>query len=177
MLRVALRARGRHGNLVLRHGLDWLVASLLRLPVFELCKDAEDAAPSLRERPLADAEDAHAALRSLVALHERARIEPLPFLPKSAWEFHAADTEGRGWSAANRQWCGDEFNEVAGERSAATALALRGRDPFVDGDEASRARFAWLARAVFAAVEDATPFAVDDMPANDMPADDRMATP
>jgi exodeoxyribonuclease V gamma subunit len=164
LLRVALRAKGRHGNLVLRQGLDWLVASLLRLPVFELYKDAEDAPPSLRQRPLAEPDDAHAALRSLVALHERARIEPLPFLPRSAHEFHAADTEARGWSAASRVWCGDEFNDVAAERSVATALALRARDPFVDGDEGSRARFAWLAHAVFAAVGDATPFALDDMP-------------
>lgn len=164
LLRVALRAKGRHGNLVLRHGLDWLVASLLRLPVFELYKDAEDAAPCLRERPLAEPGEARAALLSLVALHERARVEPLPFLPKSAYEWHVADNEARGWSAAGRQWCGDEFNDVAGERSVASALALRGRDPFVDGDPGSRARFAWLARAVFGAVEDATPFALADLP-------------
>lgn len=164
LLRVALRAKGRHGNLVLRHGLDWLVASLLRLPVFELCKDAEDAAPGLRERPLAEPGEARAALDALVALHERARLEPLPFLPKSAYDFHAADSEARGWAAAGKQWCGDAFNDVAGERSIATALALRGRDPFVDGDEAARARFAWLAGAVFGAVGDAKSFALADLP-------------
>jgi exodeoxyribonuclease V gamma subunit len=168
LLRVALRAKGRHGNLVLRHGLDWLVASLLRLPVFELYKDAEDSAPTLRPRPLAGPDEARAALLSLVALHERARVEPLPFLPRSAHEWHAADTEARGWSAASGEWCGDGFNDIAGERSIATALALRGRDPFVDGDEANRARFAWLARAVFEAVEDATPFTLDDMPGSGM---------
>jgi exodeoxyribonuclease V gamma subunit len=164
LLRVALRAKGRHGNLVLRHGLDWLVASLLEMPVFELCKEAEDAPPSLAQRPLAGPDEAHAALRSLVALHERARVEPLPFLPKSAYDLHAGDTEARGWNAAAKRWCGDDFNDMAGERSVATGMALRGRDPFVDGDTASRARFAWLAAAVFGAVERATPFALEDMP-------------
>jgi exodeoxyribonuclease V gamma subunit len=167
LLRVVLRAKGRHGGHVLRHGLDWLAASLLRLPVFELYKDKEDAPPRLRPRDLVEPEQARAALEALVALHEHALAQPLPFLPKSGYAFHAAETNGRnGLAAAEALWSGKSFNSrerARPERSAATQMALRGRDPFLDGDPDSRERFAKLARAVFAAVEHATAFAPEDV--------------
>ena len=169
VLRFVLRAKGRHGGHALRHGLDWLAASLLRLPVFELYKDKEDAPPLLRPRDLVEPEQARAALESLVALHERALAEPLPFLPKSGYAFHAAEKTGKsGLAAAEAVWSGKSFNPRGAdrsnpERSIATQMALRGRDPFVDGDAESRARFAQIARAVFAAVEEATAFAPEDV--------------
>ncbi|QSX79130.1 exodeoxyribonuclease V subunit gamma [Agrilutibacter solisilvae] len=166
LLRVVLRAKGRHGGHALRHGLDWLAASLLRLPVFELHKDKEDAPPSLRPRVLVEPEAARAALESLVGLHERALSEPLPFLPKSGYAFYAAERNGKsGLVAAESLWCGKSFNpreRARPERSIATSMALRGRDPFIDGDAADLARFNRIARAVFAAVEQATPFAPEE---------------
>jgi exodeoxyribonuclease V gamma subunit len=164
LLRVALRAKGRHGNLVLRHGLDWLVASLLQLPVYELYREKEGEAPRLVPRVLATRDQARAALASLISLHEQALREPLPFLPKSGHAYHAAGDETRGLRAAAQQWRGDERNHVGAERSPATQMALRGRDPFVDDDARSRARFQEIARAVFAAVERAEPFALEDLP-------------
>jgi exodeoxyribonuclease V gamma subunit len=162
LLRVALRAKGRHGNLVLRHGLDWLVACVRELPVFELYRDDDESAPLLRPRPLVPPEQARAALASLVALHERIQREPLPFLPKSGHAFHAAPTPDRGQRAAQAQWCGDGFNATS-ERSAATGLALRGRDPFIDEDPGTLARFKWLAEKIFRAVENAEPFVLEDL--------------
>ncbi|MFC5578844.1 exodeoxyribonuclease V subunit gamma [Lysobacter niabensis] len=161
VLRVALRAKGRHGNLVLRHGLDWLVASLLQLPMHELYREKEGEDPRLVPRRLATREEAQAALAALIALHEQALVEPLPFLPRSGYAFHAAADEVRGLRAAALQWCGDERTRA--ERSPATQMALRGRDPFVDGDAAGLTRFARLARRVFAAVEQAEPFTLEDV--------------
>ncbi|KQY55175.1 hypothetical protein ASD14_00190 [Lysobacter sp. Root494] len=169
VLRVVLRAKGRHGGHALRHGLDWLAASLLRLPVFELYKDKEDAPPLLRPRDPVAPEQARAALESLVALHERALVEPLPFLPKSGYALHAAERNGKnGLVAAENLWCGKSFNPYGAdrsnpERSIATQMALRGRDPFVDVDVESRERFARIARVVFAAVEEARAFAPEDV--------------
>jgi exodeoxyribonuclease V gamma subunit len=163
LLRVALRAQGRHGGHVLRHGLDWLAASLLQLPVYELCRESQDAPPRLCRREPAEADRARAALASLAALHEYALTEPLPFLPKSGYAFYAASGDPRGLRDAARTWCGDEFNRIGAERSIATRMALRGRDPFVDGDDAALDRFQRIAHAVFAAVENAEPFAPEDV--------------
>ena len=161
LLRVALRAKGRHGGHALRHGLDWLAASLQRVPMFELYKEKEDAPPRLLARELAEPAQARAALTSLIALYERAHAEPLPFLPKSGYALYTADSDVRGLRAAATQWCGDDFNRVGAERSVATQMALRGRDPFVDGDFESLSRFERIARSVFAAVEKAQPFALE----------------
>ena len=62
---------------------------------------------------------------------------------------------------AAQQWCGDDRTHP--ERSVATQMALRGRDPFVDGDMASRERFARIARAVFGAVERGEAFALESL--------------
>ena len=51
---------------------------------------------------------------------------------------------------AGKRWCGDE-NGGVGEAGADTRLALRGRDPFVDGDAASRTRFQAIASELFGA--------------------------
>ncbi|MFC5571239.1 exodeoxyribonuclease V subunit gamma [Lysobacter yangpyeongensis] len=171
LLRVVLRAKGRHGGHALRHGLDWLAASLLQLPVFELYRDKEDAPPLLRSRALVEPEQARAVLTALVALHERALAEPLPFLPKSGYAYYTAEQNGRNaLTAAEALWSGKSFNpreRARPERSIATQLALRGRDPFTDGDALNRIRFGRIARAVFAAVEQARPFAVDEVLAVD----------
>ena len=93
--------------------------------------------------------------------------EPLPFLPKSGYAFYTAEANGKnGLAAAEALWSGKSFNpreRARPERSIATQMALRRRDPFLDGDAGSRERFAKIARAVFAAVEHARPFAVDEV--------------
>ncbi len=163
LLRVALRAKGRHGHLVLRHGLDWLVASLRQLPMHELYKEDENDQPRLVLREPVSPDQARAALGSLIALHEQAFVEPLPFLPRSGHAFVAAGDDLRGLRAAGQQWCGDDNNRSGAERSVATQMALRGRDPFVDGDVTSRAHFTKIARAVFGAVERGEAFALESL--------------
>jgi exodeoxyribonuclease V gamma subunit len=158
---VALRAKGRHGNLVLRHGLDWLLASLLQLPMHELYKEADDEPPRLVLRERVSPDQARAALGSLIALHDQALVEPLPFLPKSGHALYTAADQWRGLRAAAQQWCGDDRTHA--ERGVAAQMALRGRDPFVDGDAASSDRFARITRAVFDAVERAEPFTLEEL--------------
>jgi exodeoxyribonuclease V gamma subunit len=164
LLRVALRTGGVHGGHVLRHRLDALVASALGLGTWQLQggKD-QHAPPHLAMLPAFSPGAAHAALRALLALHRRMRRAPLPFLPKSGFVLWSAGNAPDGMRAARDQWQGSEY--VHAEADAATQLALRGRDPFVDRDAASRAMFAAATTAIFAALADATPFdAVEVLP-------------
>ncbi|HZH42617.1 MAG TPA: exodeoxyribonuclease V subunit gamma [Lysobacter sp.] len=162
VLRVALRPKGRHGGHALRHGLDRLVAARLGLTLVELANDRDGAPVAVRETAFS-ASDIDACLAALVALRERARTLPLPFLPKSAYAAWCALAAGRDEHAALD--CADELwrgsDRTAGEADAATRLALRGRDPFLDGDAEACAHFLALARAVFDALETAAPFDVE----------------
>ena len=137
------------------------MASLLRLPLFELHREKEDEPPRLRPRPPLPREQAQAALSALIGLHDQALREPLPFLPRSGYAFHAAADPARGLRDAALKWCGDDRTRA--ESGPATQLALRGRDPFADGDAPGRERFGRIADAVFAAVEHGTPFALEDL--------------
>ena len=63
VLRVVLRPEGRHGGQAVRHGLDWLCASLLGLPLYEIARVDEKSDPALaRAQPLSR-DDASAACR------------------------------------------------------------------------------------------------------------------
>ena len=170
VLRVALRPEGRHGGQALRHGLDWLLASLHGLPLLELAAANKDEAPVLRRRAPLSREDAIASLQALVELREQALQSPLPFLPRSGFvhfqqldagqakarqKGEAADIEALRRMALERacaEWCGDAQRKRA-DAGPATRLALRGRDPFIDGDAPNRARFARIAEALFGAFE------------------------
>jgi exodeoxyribonuclease V gamma subunit len=160
LLRAALRPQGLHGGHVLRHRLDALVAATQGLPLLELHADGGDV--TLVEHPPAPADQARAALRALFALQRRMAADALPFLPKSGHVFAIAKDEASGLKAAASEWRGG-YN-TAGERSAATALALRGREPFVDGGRDAEARFAALSRAVFDALLHADATALEALP-------------
>lgn len=159
-LRVALRNGGVHGGHVLRHRLDALVASALGLPVHQLqgAKKKDDP-PELDTLLRLPADGARAALRSLVALQRRMRLAPLPFLPKSGFALWSADTPESGLCDARMQWVGGDYAHA--ESDASTQLALRGRDPFVDNDLASRATFIASCDAIFGALTQGTPFDAD----------------
>jgi exodeoxyribonuclease V gamma subunit len=157
VLRVALRNGGVHGGHVLRHRLDALVASALGLPVQQLQgAKKQDDPPILDTLLRLPADDARAALRSLVALQRRMRLAPLPFLPKSGFALWSADTPESGLRDARAQWVGSDYAHA--ESDASTQLALRGRDPFVDRDLASRATFIAACEAIFGALTQGTPF-------------------
>ncbi|HEU0306142.1 MAG TPA: exodeoxyribonuclease V subunit gamma, partial [Lysobacter sp.] len=66
VLRVALRPEGRHGGQVLRHGLDWLLASLHELPLYEIAAAGEGSDPTLRMHPPLPREHAIGSLQALV---------------------------------------------------------------------------------------------------------------
>ena len=153
LFRAALRPNGLHGGHVLRHRLEALVAATQGLPLLELQADGDEVA--LVEHAPAPRDAALASLRALFALQRRMASEPLPFLPKSGYAFVGAKDEDAGLKAAAGEWRGGW--RKAGERSAATALALRGREPFVDGGREAEQAFAALARAVFDALLHADP--------------------
>ncbi|MFS8063424.1 MAG: exodeoxyribonuclease V subunit gamma [Luteimonas sp.] len=157
LLRVALRQGGVHGGHVLRHRLDALVASALGLGTWQLQGgERKDEPPELAMLRGFSPDQARAALQSLLDLQWRMRRTPLPFLPKSGFALYGANDADDGMRAARDQWLGGDY--VHAEADAATQLALRGRDPFVDRDPASRALFEAATAAIFAALTDATPF-------------------
>lgn len=174
VLRAALNPNGRHGGHALRHGLDWLVASLLARPLYELAAAKKGALPTLSMRAALPAPDARDALGALWRLHERALRQPLCFLPKSAhvWWRTLADVadpdaalQDKALDDAGKTWTGgsDDFGGP-GEAGAATAIALRGRDPFVDDDADARDAFVHTAYAVFAALEQGRAFDPEALP-------------
>ncbi|HJW46490.1 MAG TPA: exodeoxyribonuclease V subunit gamma [Lysobacter sp.] len=164
VLRVALRPEGRHGGQALRHGLDWLLASLHELPLYEIASVDEKSGPALRTHPPLSRNDAIASLQALVALREEALQVPLPFLPRSGFTYYrrlqdkgaeaALEKAGEEWRGSDRQ---------RGDAGAATLLALRGRDPFFDDDRHQRERFTRIATALFGAFENDAPLRGEDL--------------
>ncbi|MFX5157765.1 hypothetical protein ABTC76_20360, partial [Acinetobacter baumannii] len=68
----------------------------------------------------------------------------------------AGGDDAEALERAANEWRGRDGSE--GEADTATRLALRGRDPFRDGDAQACAHLLRLARAVFGALEHGTPF-------------------
>jgi exodeoxyribonuclease V gamma subunit len=154
VLRVALRPEGRHGGQVLRHGLDWLLASLHGLPLYEIAAASDGSDPVLREHPPLPREQAIESLQALVSLREEALQQPLPFLPRTGFTYFSKQRErGEAFALekAAEEWCGSDRQR--GDAGPATRLALRGRDPFIDDDSGQRDRFMRIAVALFGAFE------------------------
>ncbi|MEO6365494.1 MAG: hypothetical protein ABIO38_05525, partial [Luteimonas sp.] len=171
VFRAALRPQGRHGGHALRHGLDWLVASTQGLPLHELSTPSAKDAPAIMVRPPLAPEQARKTLESLLAARRRAMRAPLPFLPKSAhvWWVEAAKSEQAGndtdtaFQAAENAWCGGDSGYTHAEAGPATAIALRGCDPFLDkgaldGGADAREAFELWAQRLFDALEHGQPF-------------------
>jgi len=171
VLRVALNGNGRHGGHALRHGLDWLVASALGLELHEMCVEKKGGSPSIEARESLPPAQARAALASLLALRGYALRTPLCFLPKSShawWRLAAGegdDAPDRALEEAETLWTGGD-NDFGGpcEAQAATCIALRGRDPFSDGDAESLDAFVLLSQRVFDAVEKGIAFEAGELP-------------
>ncbi|HLT44533.1 MAG TPA: exodeoxyribonuclease V subunit gamma [Luteimonas sp.] len=150
-----LRFGERNGASVIRHGLDWLLASAAgkALPMVEFHDDGNgDLGPHVRDA--LDPAQAKEALRMLLKLRRQGLREPLVFAPRSAWKFHDAANGERGIQAARSQWLGGPRHWGEGTQPA-WQLALRARDPFSDA-EALR-QFLWNAGVVFTVVEQGIP--------------------
>ncbi|HVQ33879.1 MAG TPA: exodeoxyribonuclease V subunit gamma [Lysobacter sp.] len=159
VLRVVLRPDGVHGGHAVRHGLDALCASLLGLSLHELARPEKEAAPEWRVRKPATPKRAAAALDALFAWQDAAVRTPQVFLPKSGHAFLqtlAKKDADAALRCARDTWMGSAHDGHA-EATAATRVALRGRDPFYDDDKTAQLRFAQLAAALFTALEDASP--------------------
>ncbi|WP_368563014.1 exodeoxyribonuclease V subunit gamma [Pseudoxanthomonas sp. UTMC 1351] len=167
LFRAALNPTGRHGGHALRHGLDWLVASTQDLALHELSVEKKGALPRIAVREPLPPSQARAALGALIALRQHAARFPLCFLPKSghAWWSMAQQDHERALEEAQKVWGGGAeggFDELRfggpGEAQAATRIALRGRDPFLDGDIEARDAFELLSHSIFSALEQGQPF-------------------
>ena len=167
VLRVVLNASGLHGNHVVRHGLDWLCASTIGLPLHELAIPDKDEPPAFVVRKPLPPARAQAILASLLALRDAALRAPLPFLPRSGFSYVRTLSE-KGPEAALKVardcWAGSEWQSDRAEASPATLVALRGRDPFLDGDADAQARFALLSTALFEALAGTAPIEPGRLP-------------
>ena len=77
----------------------------------------------------------------------------MPFAPYSAWElFSHSDDVARGLRAAAKKWRGSGNGGWAEGDGEALQLALRGREPFVDGN--TMREFARVTGIVFGATRD-----------------------
>ena len=145
------------GPSVIRTGLDWLLlrAAEVDAPFVEF-HDTADAGIGPFVRDPLPPEAARDALRALLALRREGLRRPLPFAPYAGWTlFERRDDPGRAIDAAMKQWRGRDDGGWAEGADDALRLALRGRDPFADG-EALR-DFARIAGIVFGAVQDGLP--------------------
>jgi exodeoxyribonuclease V gamma subunit len=152
-----LRLGKRSGPSVIRHGLDWLLASAagLGLPLVEF-HEADDG-PGPHPRALLQPGEAKDALRTLLALRLRGLCAPLPFAPYSGWAFFNAGDDGEAaLRAAAQCWHGGDY-QFGESGHPAIQLAFRGHDPFADDD--SSTAFAELSRTIFSAL---TPAAGND---------------
>ena len=167
LLRVVLNRGGLHGNHVVRHGLDWLCASAIGMPLHELRVPDKDAPPELLTRAPLAPDRAQAILVSLFGLRDAALRTPLPFLTRAGWTYVQVLSEkgdNAAMKAARDCWVGSEWQSDRAEATPATRVALRGRDPFLDGDAYAQARFALLSKALFDALAGKAPFDLDVLP-------------
>ena len=137
-----------HGRVVLDLGLDWLLWSALgeTRPVLRLL--AGDPPHEIAPIPQAQARE---RLADLAALADQAAQHALPFLPKSGWVWfqHAtSDSPEKAEPAARAQWSGGSGFPGEGE-DPWVKLALRGQDPFVDGNPGALQHFDELSDRVF----------------------------
>ena len=155
-----LRIGAPNGSSVLRHGLDWLLASAagLVLPLFEFHQSKDAGLGPHRREPLPQAQ-AIAALRELLHLYREGQQRPLAFAPYSGWALYSANTPQAGVNAAAKQWRGDGQGGFAEGEGEALRLALRGRDPFADAD--ALREFARITGTVFGAVIEGASICID----------------
>ena len=136
------------GRVILDMGLDWLLWSALgeTRPVLRLL-----AGTAPREIPPLPQAQALQRLADYGALADQAAQQALPFLPRSGWAWYqhaTSDTPVRAEPAARALWTGG--NGYAGEGDDPwVRLALRGQDPFVDGDPGALQHFDELCDRIF----------------------------
>jgi exodeoxyribonuclease V gamma subunit len=139
-----------HGRTLLGLGIDALIWSALgeTRPLHRLV--IGDPPAIIAAIPAAAA---RTRLHSLLAVYAQARGSALPFMPRAAYAWFKRDGGKKGWSDARGEWL---KREGYGEgQDPWVRLALRGADPFLDGDAPSAERFEQLAAQVFGALPDA----------------------
>ncbi|HEU4814071.1 MAG TPA: exodeoxyribonuclease V subunit gamma [Xanthomonadaceae bacterium] len=123
------------GPSMIRDGLHWVLANAADASCTLAQFHDAGAGPAVHERAALSTGQARAALSGLLRLRARGLAEPLPWGPYTGWAFHDAPNPDRARDAAWKRWRGDPAQGRWGEGQAfAFRLALRGRDPFDDGD-------------------------------------------
>ncbi|AIC10163.1 exodeoxyribonuclease V subunit gamma [Xylella fastidiosa] len=143
-----LRLGPPNGPAVLRHGLDWLLASAAGHPwPLVRFEDAGVAGLGPHLQPSLPSSQAQTALTLLLRLRTAGLRQPLPFAPYSAWEYYTQrDTPERALQTARARWRGND-HQWGESNHAAIQLALRNHDPFATPQTA--AHFAQLATLIF----------------------------
>ena len=149
-----------HGKTLLGLGIDALVWSALGRS--EPIRRLVDGQPPLEIASL-PAVEARARLHKLIAILADAQADALPFMPKAGYEWFASSRGPAGWSKARKSWLG-EYGEGS---DPCVRLALRGADPFLDGDEQARAAFEQLSADIFGALPGALPDAASSQETGD----------
>ena len=89
-------------------------------------------------------------LQQLLDIFLATRTVALPFMPKAGFAYFQSEPGVAAWSAARKQWTTREgFGEG---QDAWVRLALRGIDPFLDGDATSAQVFHDLTKRIFQAL-------------------------
>ncbi len=157
------RAGKAHGRTQLALGIDVLIWSALgrTQPVHRLV--AKQGAQLISPLPQ---DAARAALLELLRLHEQAREQLLPFMPKTGFAYASALASGKSefsaWAKAHGEWI---KREGYGEgQDPWVRLALRGNDPFDDDhrDGETAQQFRDLSQHVFAVIPGAGQAAEND---------------
>ncbi|TDK23761.1 exodeoxyribonuclease V subunit gamma [Luteimonas aestuarii] len=135
---------------VIRSGLDRLLANAAgaALPLVQFHDAGDGIGPHIA--PALAADDALAALRSLLQLRRTGLRAPLLYGPRTGWVlWNAPDDDDRRRNAAYTAWHGSDH--AWGEATSdAMQLALRGRDPFAS--DTAYAELLDTCQRVFAAV-------------------------
>jgi exodeoxyribonuclease V gamma subunit len=138
-------ASKKHGKTVLGLGIDALVWSALgeTAPIQRLI----DGSPPELIATLPPAL-ARARLQVLLEAFAEARRVALPFMPKAGYAFFQRRDNVVAWKFARKEWTSD-FGEG---RDPWVRMALRGTDPFLDGDEQAADAFKSWSLRVFNAL-------------------------
>jgi exodeoxyribonuclease V gamma subunit len=138
-------ASKRHGKAVLGLGIDALVWSALgqTAPIRRLVDGEKPEVIAAMPPALA-----RVGLNTLLDVYAHSKTSALPFMPKAGLIYFQRGQDAGAWKLARKDWTSD-YGEG---RNPWVRLALRGADPFLDGDVQATQEFKLWSNQVFSAL-------------------------
>ena len=135
----------------LRNGLDWLLvnAAGARLPLLRFIDAEQNGNFGPHPLPALSAEQARAALNTLLRLREQGLRAPLRFALYAGWNIYN-DASDLSEENARKHWLGNEHGDWNERNDEALQLVFRGADPFAS--ESAAREFIDNSRLIFGAV-------------------------